>query len=264
MNKEESSPKEKAAGSPKEKSAEPAPQPSYTQSKRVVDSQIQTIIHRNRESAKIKNACPSVAQIEDMHFYNINIKMELRRMEHHIKTLIKEAKETQELFEKLEKESSGNLQSEDSSKSQLLCNTAYEILIKCSMEEVEGLSYFFKQLQSAKGKEDIHLEALENVKISDWDHYLTTLQNINQHQTDALNTLSFQADSLPLGGAGPLLHKLIRDCYTETQEKGHDLSTIRKLPSSLGQTLQHQLEQSFKRKQFLIRNLHFWMEPLQK
>jgi hypothetical protein len=31
MNKEESSPKEKAAGSPKEKSAEPAPQPSDTQ-----------------------------------------------------------------------------------------------------------------------------------------------------------------------------------------------------------------------------------------
>ena len=94
MNKEESSPKEKAAGSPKEKSAEPAPQPSDTQPKRVVDSQIQTIIHRNRESAKIKNAYPSVAQIEDMHFYNINIKMDFRRMEHHIKTLIKEAKET--------------------------------------------------------------------------------------------------------------------------------------------------------------------------
>jgi len=108
MNKEESSPKEKAAGSPKEKSAEPAPQPSDTQPKRVVDSQIQTIIHRNRESAKIKNAYPIVAQNEDMHFYNINIKMELRRMEHHIKTLIKEAKETQELFEKLEKERSGN------------------------------------------------------------------------------------------------------------------------------------------------------------
>jgi len=132
------------------------------------------------------------------------------------------------------------------------------------MEEVEGLSYFLKQLQLAKGKEEIYLEALENVKISDWDHYLITLQNINQQQTDALNTLSFQADSLPLGGAGPLLHKLIRDCYTETQEEGQDLSTIRKLPSSLGQTLKHQLEQSFKKKQFLIRNLHFWMEPLQK
>ena len=108
MNKEESSPKEKAAGSPKEKSAEPAPQPSDTQPKRVVDSQIQTIFHRNRESAKIENVHPTVAQIEDMHFYNINTKMELRRMEHHTKTLIKEAKETQELFEKLEKERSGD------------------------------------------------------------------------------------------------------------------------------------------------------------
>ena len=57
------------------------------------------------------------------------------------------------------------------------------------MEEVEGLSYFLKQLQLAKGKEEIYLEALENVKISDWDHYLITLQNINQQQTDALNTL---------------------------------------------------------------------------
>ena len=190
-----------------------------------------------------------------MHFYDINIKMELRRMEHHMKTLNKEARETQELFEKLGKESSGNLQSEDSSKSQLLCITAYEILIKCSMEEVEGLSYFLKQLQSAKGREDIHLEALENVKISDWDHYLTSLQNINQHQTDALNTLSFQADSLPIGGAGPLLHKLIRNYYTETQEEGQDLSTIRKLPLSLGKMLQNQLEQSFKRKQFYIRNI---------
>ncbi len=47
------------------------------------------------------------------------------------------------------------------------------------------------------------------------------------------------------------------------QEEGQDLSTIRKLPSSLGM-LQHQLEQSFKRKQFLIRNIPFWMEPLQK
>ena len=55
-----------------------------------------------------------------------------------MKTLNKEARETQELFEKLEKERNGNLQSEASSKSQLLYNTAYEILIKCSMEEVEG------------------------------------------------------------------------------------------------------------------------------
>jgi len=190
-----------------------------------------------------------------MHFYDIDIKMELRRMEHHMKTLNKEARETQELFEKLEKERNGNPQSEASSKSQLLYNTAYEILIKCSMEEVEGLSHFLKQLQAAKGKEETHREALENVKISDWDHYLITLQNINQQQTDVLNTLSFQADSLPIGGAGPLLHKLIRNYYTETQEEGQDLSTIRKLPLSMGKMLQNQLEQSFKRKQFFIRNI---------
>jgi hypothetical protein len=249
MNKEESLLKENATDSPKEPSKEPSaasvPQSSDTQPKRIVDSQIQTIIHRNREPAKTKNAYPTVAQIEDMHFYNINTKMELRCMEHHTRTLIKEAKETQELFETLAKERSGDHQSEESSKSQLLCNTAYEILIKCSTEEVEGLSHFLKQLQSIKGKEEIHLEALENVKISDWDHYLTALQKINQQQTDALNALSFQADSLPLGGAGPLLHRLIRDCYTETREKEQDFSTFRKLPSSLGQTLQHQLEQSF-------------------
>jgi hypothetical protein len=41
-------------------------------------------------------------------------------MEHHMKTLNKEARETQELFEKLEKERNGNPQSEASSKSQLL------------------------------------------------------------------------------------------------------------------------------------------------
>jgi hypothetical protein len=115
--------------------------------------------------------------------------MELRRMEHHIKTLIKEAKETQELFEILEKERSGNPQPEESSKSQLLYNTENGILIICTMEEVDGLSHFLKQLQAAKGKEEIHLEALDNVKISDWDQDLITLQNINQQQTDALNTL---------------------------------------------------------------------------
>jgi hypothetical protein len=108
IDKEESLPKENTTGSLKETPAEPAPQSSDTQPKRVVDSQIQTIIHRNRESAKIENVHPTVAQIEDMHFYNINTKMELRRMEHHTKTLIKEAKETQELFEKLEKERSGD------------------------------------------------------------------------------------------------------------------------------------------------------------
>jgi len=102
------------------------------------------------------------------------------------------------------------------------------------------------------------------VKISDWDHYLITIQNINQQQTDVLNALSFQADSLPIGGAGPLLHKLIRNYYTEIQEEGQDLSTIRKLPLSLGKMLQNQLEQSFKRKQFFIRNIPLWMEPLQK
>ena len=91
-------------------------------------------------------------------------------MEHHTRTLIKEAKKTQELFEKLEKERSGDPQSEESSKSQPLCKTVYEILIKCSMEEVEDLSHFLKQLQSTKGKEEIHLEAFENVKISYWDH----------------------------------------------------------------------------------------------
>jgi hypothetical protein len=154
-----------------------------------------------------------------MHFYNINTKMELRRMEHHTKTLIKKAKEMQELFDTLEKERSGDPQSEDSSKSQLLCNTAYKILIKCSTEEVESLSHFIKQLQSTKGKEEIHLEALENVKISEWDHYLTALQKINQQQADTLNALSFQADSLPLGEAGPLLHGIIRNCYTETREE---------------------------------------------
>jgi hypothetical protein len=96
IDKEESLPKENTTGSLKETPAEPAPQSSDTQPKRVVDSQIQTIFHRNRESAKIENVHPTVAQIEDMHFYNINTKMELRRMEHHTKTLIKEAKETQE------------------------------------------------------------------------------------------------------------------------------------------------------------------------
>ncbi len=63
---------------------------------------------------------------------------------------------------------------------------------------------------------------------------------------------------------GPLLHGLIRNCHMETREEEQDLSPLRKLPSSLGQTLQHQLEQSFKRKQFLIRNIPLWMEPLQK
>jgi hypothetical protein len=129
---------------------------------------------------------------------------------------------------------------------------------------VESLSHFLKQLQATKGKEEIHLEALENVKISDWGHYLTALQKINHQQADDLQDLSLQADSLPLGGAGPLLHGLIRNCYMETREEEQDLFSIRKLPSSLGQTLQHQLEQSFKRKQFFIRNIPFWMEPLQK
>ncbi len=199
-----------------------------------------------------------------MHFYNINTKMELRHMECLTRSLIKEAKDMQELFEALEQERSGIPQPEESSNSQLLCNTAYEILIKCSTEEVERLSHFLKQLQATKGKEEIHLEALENVKISDWDHYLTALQKINHQQADDLNALSFQADSLPLGGAGPLLHGLIRNYYMETREEEQDLFTIRKLPSSLGQTLQHQLEQSLKRKQFFIRNIPFWMEPLQK
>jgi len=166
-------------------------------------------------------------------------------MDHHIKILIKEVKETQELFEKLEKERNESPQPETPSKPQLLYNTAYGILIECSMEEVEGLSCFLKQFHAAKGKEEIHLEALENVKISNWDHYLTTLQNINKQQTDVLNALSFQADSLPIGGAGPLLQKLVRNYYTETQEEGQDLSTIRKPPLSLGKMLQNQMEQFF-------------------
>ena len=102
------------------------------------------------------------------------------------------------------------------------------------------------------------------MKISDWDHYLITIQNINQQQTEVLNALSFQADSLPIGGAGPLLQKLVRNYYTETQEEGQDLSTIRKPPLSLDKMLQNQMEQSFKRKQFFIRNIPLWMEPLQK
>jgi hypothetical protein len=48
------------------------------------------------------------------------------------------------------------------------------------------------------------------------------------------------------------------------QEEGQDLSTIKRLPSSLDKMLQNQLEQSFKRKQFFIRNIPLWMEPLQK
>ena len=268
INQEESLPQESKIDSPKdppkEPLAAPVPQPSDTQPKRIVESQLRTVIHRNREPARNKNAHPSIAQIEEMHFYNINTKMELRRREHHTRTLIKEAKDTQELFEALEQERSGVSQPEEPSNSQLLFNIAYKILIKCSTEEVECLSHFLKQLQATKGKEEIHLEALENVKISDWDHYLPALQKINHQQADDLQDLSLQADSLPLGGAGPLLHGLIRNCYMETREEEQDLFSIRKLPSSLGQTLQHQLEQSFKRKQFFIRNIPFWMEPLQK
>jgi hypothetical protein len=72
--KEESLPKENTAGSPKETSAEPAPQPSDTQPKRVVNSQIQTIIHRNRESTKTKNAHPTIAQIEASIFTTLTSK----------------------------------------------------------------------------------------------------------------------------------------------------------------------------------------------
>jgi len=96
-----------------------------------------------------------------MHFYDINIKMELKRMEHHMETLNKEARETQELFEKLEKERNGNPQSEASSKSKLLYNTAYEILIKCSMEEVEA---FPISLSSYKQQKEKRKPALKHLR----------------------------------------------------------------------------------------------------
>ncbi len=96
-----------------------------------------------------------------MHFYDINIKMELRCMVHQFKTLIKESKETQELFEKLEKERNGNPQSEESSKSKLLYNTAYEILIKCSMEEVEA---FPISLSSYKQQKEKRKPALKHLR----------------------------------------------------------------------------------------------------
>ncbi len=150
--------------SPKEPSKEPlaapVPQSFDTQPKRIVESQLQTVTYRNREPTRNRNAHLTIAQIEEMHFYNVNTKMELRRLEHHTRTLIKEAKDTQELFKALEQERSRIPQPEEPSNSQLLCNIAYEILIKCSTEEVESLSYFLKQLQATKGKEEIHLEAL--------------------------------------------------------------------------------------------------------
>ena len=267
INQEVSLPQEGPADLPKEPPKEPlvapAPQSSDLQPKKIVEPQFQTTIYRNREQTRNKNAHLPIIQIEGLHFYNISTKMEIRRLEHQTRTLIKEAKDTQELFKTLEQDD-GPSQPDEPPNSKLLCNIAYEILIKYSTEEAEGLSHFLKQLQATKGKEEVHLEALENVQISDWDHYLTALQKINTQQTTDLNALSFQADSLPLGGAGPLLHGLIRNCFTETQEEEKDLYTIRNLPSSLGQTLQHQLEQSFKRKQFLIRNIPLWLEPLQK
>jgi NifU-like protein involved in Fe-S cluster formation len=82
-------------------------------------------------------------------------------MEHHMKTLNKEARETQELFEKLEKERNGNPQSEASFKSQLLYNTAYEILIKCSMEEVEA---FPISLSSYKQQKEKRKPALKHLR----------------------------------------------------------------------------------------------------
>jgi hypothetical protein len=120
------------------------------------------------------------------------------------------------------------------------------------MEEAVGLFCFLKQLHAVKRKEETHLEAPENVKISDWDHYLSTLQNINKQQTYVLNTLSFQAGSIPVRGVGPLLQKLIRNLYLEMQEENQNLSFIRKLPLSLGRILQNQVGQSFKRKKFFI------------
>ncbi len=117
--------------------------------------------------------------------------MEIRRLEQQTRTLIKEAKDTQELFKTLEQDD-GPSQPDEPPNSKLLCNIAYEILIKYSTEEAEGLSHFLKQLQATKGKEEVHLEALENVQISDWDHYLTALQKINTQQTTDLNALSFQ------------------------------------------------------------------------
>jgi hypothetical protein len=161
MNREESSPKKTSAESPNETSADSLSQPSDTQPKKVVDFQIQTKIHRKRESTKPRNVHSTIAQIEDMHFYDINIKMELRCMEHQFKTLIKESKETQELFEKLEKERNGNPQSEESSKSKLLYNTAYEILIKCSMEEVEA---FPISLSSYKQQKEKRKPALKHLR----------------------------------------------------------------------------------------------------
>jgi hypothetical protein len=173
-NQEMSLPQESKTDSPKEPPKEPlvapVPQPSDIQPKRIVEPQFQTTTYRNRELTRNRNAHLSITQIEGMHFYNIKTKMELRRLEHQTRTLIKEAKDMQELFKALEQERSGAPQPEEPSNSQLLCNIAYEILIKCSTEEVESLSHFLKQLQATKGKEEIHLEALENVKISDWEH----------------------------------------------------------------------------------------------
>ncbi len=97
----------KVEGSPKETTAEPAPQSSDIQHEKVADSQTKTTAYRIRESPKQRNTLLTIAQIEDMHFYDISIKMELRHMEHQTKIFIKEAKETQELFMKLEKERAG-------------------------------------------------------------------------------------------------------------------------------------------------------------
>ena len=107
---------------------------------KVADSQTKPAAYRMRESPKQRNAHLTIAQIEDMHFYEISIKMELRHMEHQTKIFIKEAKETQELFMKLEKERAESPEPEAPFKSQLFYNTA------------EGLFCFLKQLHAVKGK----------------------------------------------------------------------------------------------------------------
>jgi hypothetical protein len=173
INQEVSLPQEGPADLPKEPPKEPlvapAPQSSDLQPKKIVEPQFQTTIYRNREQTRNKNAHLPIIQIEGLHFYNISTKMEIRRLEHQTRTLIKEAKDTQELFKTLEQDD-GPSQPDEPPNSKLLCNIAYEILIKYSTEEAEGLSHFLKQLQATKGKEEVHLEALENVQISDWDH----------------------------------------------------------------------------------------------
>jgi len=89
---------------PKEPLVAPAPQSSDLQPKKIVEPQFQTTIHRNRELTRIKNAHLPIVQIEGLHFYNISTKMEIRRLEHQTRTLIKEAKDTQELFKTLEQD----------------------------------------------------------------------------------------------------------------------------------------------------------------